>query len=133
MGLPVEAGEIAFRMALLSDDYEDAAQSDVPDTPLDALLAGVAKGNVAGLAAPDGRARAVIEGFSSTRPPARLASLIEDDRLGEAVLRALALFDEGTDGNLDKVTDALALLRAVGLEDTARRAALEFLVLDRRG
>ena len=133
MGLPGASGEIAFRMALLSDDYEEAAQSDVPDTPLDLLLAGVAKGAVAGFAAPDARARAVIEGFSATRAPARLASLVEGNRLGEAILRALALFDEGVDGNFDKVTDALALLRAVGLEDTARRAALEYLILDRRG
>lgn len=133
MSLPGQAGEIAFRMALLSDGYESAAQSGVPDTPLDNLLAGLANGTVAGFAAPDDRARAVIDGFSATRPPARLASLIDDNRLGEAILRALALFDEGAEGNYDKVTDALAFLRAVGLEDTARRAALEFLILDRRG
>ncbi|GGD32148.1 hypothetical protein [Sinisalibacter lacisalsi] len=133
MGLPGEAAQIAFRMALLSDGYESAARSGTPDTPLDRLLAGVAQGDVAGLAAPDARAAAVLDGFRATRAPARLASLVEGNRLGEAILRALALFDEGVDGNLDQVTDALALLRAVGLEDTARRAALEYLILDRRG
>ena len=48
-------------------------------------------------------------------------------------LRAMALFTSGSRGDLDEVTDALALLRHVGLEGTARQAAIEYLVLDRRG
>lgn len=133
MGLPAPAGQIAYRMALLSPDYETVARSGAAEAPLDRLLAGVAQGVVEGLPAPDESARAVAEAFVTTEAPARLASLVRADRLGEAILRAMELLTEGAQGDLDQVTDALALLRAVGLEDTARRAALEFLILDRRG
>jgi len=133
LSLPGTAGQIAFRMALLSDDYEAIAQAATPQTSLDQLLAAVAQGILEGQPAPGERARAVADAFAATTPPARLASLVQGERLGEAILRAMALLTEGAQGDLDQVTDALALLRSVGLEDTARRAALEYLILDRRG
>ncbi len=133
MALPGAAGRLAFHMALLSPQYETAAAHGVPDTAFDRLLAGVARGLAADVPVPDERSRAVADAFTATRPPARLASLVQGHRLGEAILRAMTLLAEGARGDLDQVTDALALLRAVGLEETARRAALEYLVLDRRG
>lgn len=133
LGLDGEAGRIALHMALLSDDYEAQAVAAAPDDPRDALLTAIARGLVAAPAPGDEAARSVVEGFAAAGPPARLAALVEEDRLGEAILRAITLLAEGTSGDLDQVTDALALLRSVGLEDTARRTALEFLILDRRG
>lgn len=135
LGLPGEAGRIAFRMGLLSPDYEAVAQAPLPEAAdtLDEVMAAVARGQVAGLRSSDARVQAVIDGFTAEGPPARLADLIQTDRLGEAILRAMALFSDGTQGDLDQVTDALALFRAVGLEATARRAALEYLILDRHG
>ena len=56
----------------------------------------------------------------------------QEDKLGEAILRAIALFNIGTDGDLKALTDALAFFRAIGLEDVARRASLQVLLLDRR-
>jgi hypothetical protein len=41
------------------------------------------------------------------------------------------MFDRGARGNLDELTRALSTLRAVGLEDTARRAALQLMLLER--
>ncbi|PIE07249.1 MAG: hypothetical protein CSA74_07630 [Rhodobacterales bacterium] len=141
MGLEGEAGEIAFRMALLSDEYEAHAARAVPVSAFDRLLVATARGVIdadsgRGIAAGTAlgeRARAVVDGFTADAPPARLAGLVRTNRLGEAILRAITLLAEGTSGDLDRVTDALALLRAVGLEDTARRTALEFLILDWRG
>ena len=49
------------------------------------------------------------------------------------MLRAMELFANGSRGDLDQLADALAFFRAVGLEDTARRAALQLIVLERRG
>ncbi len=43
----------------------------------------------------------------------------------------MILFGRGADGNLGDLTDALAMFRAVGLEDTARRAALQLMLLER--
>ena len=133
MALEGEAGQLAFRMALLSDEYEARAAGAAPETDADRLLVAVARGLVRGGETGDARAQAVIDGFTAAGPPPRLAALIDGNRLGEAILRAITLLSEGTSGDLDQVTDALALLRAVGLEDTARRAALEFLILDRQG
>lgn len=133
MKLEGSAGAIAFHMALLSDEYEAQAVQARPETQQDRLLVAVARGLVRDGPTDDARARAVVEGFTAVGAPPRLATLIDGNRLGEAILRAITLLSEGTSGDFDQVTDALALLRAVGLEDTARRAALEFLILDRRG
>ena len=46
---------------------------------------------------------------------------------------AMARIDTGLQGELGKVTEGLALLRALGLEDVARRTALELMLLERRG
>ena len=45
----------------------------------------------------------------------------------------MALFSSGAAGNGDDLTDALALFRTVGLEDTARRAALQLILLEQEG
>lgn len=133
MGLEGEAGSIALRMGLLSEDYETVALAATPVSVQDRLLVALAQGAAGGDAAMAARAGAVRDGFRATEPPARLAFLVQNNRLGEAILRAMTLLTEGTEGDLDQVTDALALLRAIGLEDVARRAALEFLILERRG
>ena len=62
----------------------------------------------------------------------RIEELLGQDGLLEQ-LEALGRVELSAQGDLDQVTDAIALMRAVGLEDTARRAALEYLILDRRG
>ena len=48
-------------------------------------------------------------------------------------MRGIQMLEEGTAGDSGDLRDALALFRAVGLEDLARRAALQVLLLDRRG
>ena len=132
MDLPGEAGRISVILGLLSDDYEEVAvQGDaIPGFEVEKA---VARGLADGVVGTNPRERAVLEGFRAQHPPARLASLIESGRLGEAILRAMQLFATGTYGNLDEITDALALFRVLGLEDTARRAALQYLLLERRG
>nr|WP_255552309.1 hypothetical protein [Maritimibacter dapengensis] len=131
--LPGQAGEIALRMGLLSEDYETVAQQAEPETDIDRFLVAVAKGDVSGVTPPGDDARAVADGFSGMAPPEELSALVEDGKLGEALLRALNRLDDGAQGDLDDLAGALALLRAVGLEGTARRVALEYLILERRG
>ncbi len=132
--LPLNANvrPIALTLGLLSDEYEEVAVAAGEDAEF-ALLVAVARGMTGDLTSTDPRENAVLAGFNATRTPARLASLTESDRLGEAVLRAMSLFTSGTRGNLDEITDALALFRSVGMEATARKAALQYLMLDRRG
>ena len=127
------AGKIAFRVQLLSDRYETVALDHEPADSAERLLRAIATGKLAGLTVSDPTEAAIVGGFSATGIPARLRTLTDENRLGEAILRAMDLFSEGARGDLDQVSDALAFFRAVGLEDTARRAALQMLLLDRRG
>lgn len=133
LDLPGEAGEIALHMGLLSDRYESVAGAATARTDRDRFLIALAQGTLAGVSAPSDDAQAVADGFSGAPLPASLAGLIEAGQLGEAILRALAQLDFGAKGDLEDLAGGLALLRAVGLETTARRTALEFLILERRG
>lgn len=74
--------------------------------------------------------QAIFDGFANppTTPPS-LQRYLDNGRLGEAILQAIKMFHSGRDGNLDDLTAALQFLRSVGLEDTARRAAIQSLLL----
>ena len=98
------------------------------------FLQGIARGEPAGLTPPDQIAAAIADGFAEAGARRRGSSRWSTEgRTGEAILRAMDLVTLGATGELDELADGLALLRALGLDGTARRAALEILILDRRG
>ena len=76
---------------------------------------------------------AIHLGLSRTGMPVRLQSLMQENREGEAILRAIDLFVNGASGDFDELADALTFFRAVGLEDTARNGAIQLLLLERMG
>lgn len=129
-----EAGTLAFRIGLLSESYEKIAQTRRAVTGQDAFLVGVATGRTDGLS-PDDQMGVAVKSAFVTGAPLRedYARLIADKRLGEGILKAIDDITEGARGDLRDVTGGLRFLREVGLEDTARRAALELLLLERRG
>lgn len=133
LALTGDAAQLAYRIQLLSEDYETAALLYVPDNQRDRLLRGIATGNLAEINVSDSLEAAIVEGFSGSGIPVRLRSLTDENRLGEAILRAIELFTAGATGDRDQIRDALTFLRTIGLEDTARRASLQLLLLDRRG
>lgn len=130
-----EAGALAFRIALLSDAYETLANRHEPADTAERFLIGVARGDTTGLTPPDQLGVAIQRVFSDPEPalPPALATLLADNKLGEAVLKAIEAVTQGASGDLREVTGGLALLRKVGLEQAARQAALELLLLERRG
>lgn len=129
-----EASEIAFEVALLSPDYERIALKWSPAlTKEQRLLHGIAVGDLPTQRQSEAQARAIAQGFRGTGIPVRLSSLVSEKRLGEAILRAIELLEGGAAGDLDELSDAIQFFRAIGLEATARRAALELLLLERRG
>ncbi|MDT8855777.1 hypothetical protein RNZ50_12270 [Paracoccaceae bacterium Fryx2] len=133
MRLPDVAGALAFRIALLSDRYEQAAVSRKPTGTTEAFLIGIARGSVEGVTPIDSMGRAIAPAFLAPAPSAEALALLEENRLGEALLLAMDSIAGGVQGNLRGVTEGLALLRHVGLEEAARRTALELLLLERRG
>lgn len=129
-----DAANVAFEVALLSPSYEIIAGDWTRPLSQDGtFLKSIALGDVPSERLRDTRKRAIVDGFRGTGVPIRLTGLVESKRLGEAILRAIELLEGGATGDLDELTDAIQFFRAVGLEATARRAALEILVLERRG
>lgn len=133
LGLEGEAGTIAHRVALLAPAYREAALARVPASRREAVWRAVATGEFEGVTATDAPSAAVVAGFTSAEVPAPLQEAIAEGRIGEAVLEAIAAFQRGLDGDHAAVTAAIATLRAAGLEESARRAVLQYLLLDAPG
>lgn len=138
-GLPLQniplsgdAAVLAFEIGLLSPDYRAVAiEADQTDAAFDPFLIALALGTPWEATATTPRTQAIQAAFTTPTPPEELRAMVGEGRLGEALLRTLALFDAGANGDLRQVTDALSVLRMVGLEDVARRASLQLLLLDR--
>ena len=126
-------GQLAFRIGLLSDQYERVAAAHTPVDATETFLIALARGKVAGVAVPDSLGRAIAPAFIRPEPAPEALLLLEQGRLGEALLMAIDRVGRGVQGDLRGVTEGLALLRHVGLEDVARRTALELMLLERRG
>ena len=132
-GLEGDSAQLAFHIGLLSADYEEVAAQTAPADGQDAFLTGIARGDATGLTPPNAMGRAILDGLTTEGPPPALADLVSSGRLGEAVLRAMDTLGRGLAGDTAAITEGLALLRHIGLEDTVRRTALQLMLLDRRG
>ena len=129
-----DAARISYELGLLSPEYERLAKSAATGGDARSLfLAGLAAGSVKGLVAPDSMARAIAPAFIDPQLPTDIAELITQKRVGEAMLQAMIRIESGLRGELVKVTEGLSVLRKLGLEDIARRTALQLMLLERRG
>lgn len=125
-----DARELGLILGLLSPDYETFA-INAAGRNHDPFLIALARGVPQETRVTSPRERAIQQAFDDALPPQRLQRLIREGKLGEALLRGITLFHQGQAGDLRALTDALALFRTVGLEDVARRAALQMILLDR--
>lgn len=123
---------LARRVALLSSSYEYVAQMAVPQSPGERFLFAIARGQSAPPAPAGAFPRLIADVFSRVEVPERFARMVAEDQIGEALLRAALVLSE-EQGDMDDIQDALALFRALGLETVARRAALQLMILERRG
>jgi hypothetical protein len=126
MSLTGEAETLARRVGLLSPIYEDVAQRAVPKNDEERFAFAIARGQPAeAIGSP--LSAAVARAFSEPLPAHRYTWFLNNDRMGEAFLRAaLVLSDREADPS--DISDALVLFRSVGLEDLARRASLQLLL-----
>ncbi|MGR3678149.1 MAG: hypothetical protein ACU0AZ_09215 [Paracoccaceae bacterium] len=122
--------QLAWKIRLLSRDYKSAALAGPAEGNL--FLSALAQGApLAGLAN-TAMETAIANGFEGgSAYPVEIDVLLMNGQLGEALLRSITLFAQGAQGNYQDLSDAIAILRGVGLEDTARRAALQLLLLER--
>ena len=137
LALSGPARDLAFRIGLLSLDYETVALGlDTDQAPPEArFLAAIARGldpAQSGGSMPGELAGAIALAFGPEPPlPDGMAERLAEGRLGEEILRILNAL--GGPGDPRVMAEGLAGLRALGLEDVARRAALEALLLERNG
>lgn len=129
LGLPLQgrAATIAFDVILLSSKYETAALAPAP--PLAQFLMDVATGTPKRPLPDHPNAAAIYAGFTTHPPKASIMSLAKDKNLGEALLQVIEVMQKGFEGDRLELQNALASLRALGLEDYARRAALQAVLL----
>ncbi|SEW07591.1 hypothetical protein SAMN04488515_0935 [Cognatiyoonia koreensis] len=128
LDLSGNAAELAEIIGLLSDDYEAVAMAAENISP---FLIALAKGVPQETRANTPDERAVQAAFNGANPPQVIADLLDAGKLGEALLRTIALFEAASAGDTQSMTDALSVLRRVGLEDVARKASLQYLLLER--
>ncbi|WGW02786.1 hypothetical protein [Tropicibacter oceani] len=126
------ATRMAARAGFLSPGYEDLSLALGDEGVETRFLTAIARGQLPPPAeAVDlPHAAAVAAGFAGAPVPEVLTEQLQQGRLGEVILRAVAMFASGAEGNSADLTDALATFRAVGLENIARRAALQIMLLD---
>ena len=128
-----EAQRIAMSLALLSPDYESLTAAALPGAS-DGFVLGLARGDLTGASAADAMGRAIAPAFAAaTTLPDDIKPLLDQHRTGEVILMAMARISSGAQGDLRGVTEGLTILRHIGLEDVARRTALELMLLERRG
>lgn len=119
-----------FRLLLMTDQYEAAAlREELAETA--PFLAKLAQGAPQTEPAEDTPAHRLIVAAFSAPPDTRLIDLAEGGQTGEAILRTLAITQQGLEGSDADFVDGIATLRALGLEDTARQTALQYLLLER--
>jgi hypothetical protein len=129
--LPGPPGELAMTLGLLTAQYETAALAYAGSDPGLRFLASIARGQPAAppAGAPPAQA-AMAEAFGpAPQVPAALLDQLAQGRLGEVILRAAALIAAGVEGDPALVRDGIVTLRHVGMEDAARRIALQYLIL----
>ena len=71
---------------------------------------------------------AVRRSLSGLPPSESYRMLLRTDRTGEALLKAIGVLAEGADADPAAVSDAISLLKMLGLDDLSRRVAAELLL-----
>ncbi|MEP1507959.1 MAG: hypothetical protein ABJK06_02580 [Parasphingorhabdus sp.] len=127
LALKGAARHAAFEIALLAWDADLAAQF-VGTSAEDRFLLSLAQGRGGAEPGSDALSRAILRGLAALEPSPRYQALLDDDRAGEALLQAYAALSDGAAGNPTGVTDALGVLRALGLEKLARQVAVELVL-----
>ncbi len=133
MTLERSAARLAFRIGLLSKSYEKVAAKFKPATIKEKFLVALAKGDLNAIEAPNAKAGTIRDAFLTRELPAKYFRLLRDKKLGEAILRAIYNFPKNGVGDLENARKSLILFRSVGMEDVARRAALQLMLLEHRG
>jgi hypothetical protein len=124
--LPEPVQSIAWDVILASPFYESISPQDTASNRHAFGLA-VAKGWIDPVTPASALERAIAAAFAASSSASPITTLAQNGELGHAILLSLRAVQAGADGDLDQLTKGLSALRDLGLEDAARRAALQVL------
>ena len=127
MPLDDRAGAIAVDVQLLSPRYELIAPTR--ESAQTRFLLDVAAGMPKEPLPDHPNAAAVLSAFTTHPPKPAIVEAARNQRLGEALLQVIALMQKGYEGDRLELQNALASLRVLGLEDYARRAAIQAVLM----
>lgn len=120
--------DLITKITLLSPIYEQAAERRTENVTL-IMAQSIAIGEPKAQSTLP-LSQTLTDSFSGAGAPQTLTDIAGKARLGEAILRAIALAISGAEGDPAMLQNGLAFLRSVGLEDTVRRAALQLILLE---
>lgn len=129
MVLSGATADVAFEVLLLSPDYARAVRSFPSRAVQRPMLAAVATGAFSRSLEADGIEEAILAAFRDAPADAGIVEQAQSGALGSALFDLLQMVDAGGKGDVARLTTGLATLRALGLEDVARRSALQILLL----
>ena len=90
---------------------------------------GLTTGDFSRVKVSDETEKIILQIFTEPSMPFLVEQKLNQGKLGEVILNALLQFEMGIEGNLKDLSESLSTLNLIGLETTARRAALTHLVL----
>jgi hypothetical protein len=131
LDLPAKYHPLTLRIGLLSTAYKINTDNYVAADKDENFMLHLARGTPDIQHATSELQTAIAIAFAATSPARDHEMLLRQGKIGQAILSAAIGLDQASSGNLAGTTASLATLRAVGLEDTARRAALQLLILER--
>jgi hypothetical protein len=126
--LPPQIHDDARDIIHFSSLYQNAAATFPNAADRYSFRNAVARGDLRQINTNDTLELAIKRGFSPNSADAAVLQQEKNGELGHALLTTLTMLQSGSDGDMDQLSDALGTLRALGLEDTARRAALQILI-----
>ena len=90
---------------------------------------GLTTGDFSRVKVSDETEKIILQIFTEPSMPFLVEQKLNQGKLGEVILNALLQFEMGIEGNFKDLSESLSTLNLIGLETTARRAALTHLVL----
>ena len=123
--LSKKSKKIAANLLLLTNSFEiTEGYWDTSD-----IRFGLTTGDFSQVKASDETEKIILQIFTEPIMPFLAEQKLNQGKLGEVILNALLQFEMGIEGNLKDLSESLSTLNLIGLETTARRAALTHLVL----
>ena len=123
--LSPKSKKIAANLLLLTNNFKITEGYWDPSD----IRFGLTAGDFSQVKVSDETEKIILQIFTEPSVPFLVEQKLNQGKLGEVILNALLQFELGIEGNLKDFSESLSTLNLIGLESTARRAALTHLVL----